>query len=87
MTPYNRSYSLITDELGLIDSHITGSGLGLTFPSGKRRVSALGPLMRLDYIFTRGFTPVKSITVEASDESDHLAVITDFVSLSKDSET
>ena len=80
MTPYNLSYKMITEDLAFNDAHSqAGTGFGLTFPASERRISILGTMLRLDYIFHRGFQSVKTSVIKASEESDHLAVVTDLL--------
>ena len=55
-----------------------GHGWGLTFPGGKRgHLTRLGPWLRLDYFFTRGWQPV-DCAPEPGHSSQHRAVIARF---------
>lgn len=75
MTPYNSLYAILKDQWYLRDSHIdAGRGLGLTFPSGNRRLALFGPQIRIDYIFSRGLLALNSRTRNVSPASDHLAI-------------
>ena len=56
----------------------TGRGWGLTFPGGKRSlVTRLGPWLRLDYFFTRGWHPI-ACAPESGHASQHRAVLARF---------
>ena len=74
ITPNNSLYDVLLYRYNLSDS--LSSGYGFTFPSAQRRSALLGPLIRIDYIFTRGMRASNTRTLNASGLSDHRAVIT-----------
>ncbi|MFT6032313.1 MAG: endonuclease/exonuclease/phosphatase (EEP) superfamily protein YafD [Arenicella sp.] len=74
ITPNNSLYNLLRYQYGLSDSQT--SGYGFTYPSNTRRSAIFGPLIRIDYILTRGMKSSKTKTFSASNLSDHRAVIT-----------
>lgn len=75
MTPYNSLYTILKEQWLLRDAHNdAGSGLGLTFPNGARKLAQLGPQIRIDYVFFDGFIALSSQTVNISPESDHRAI-------------
>ena len=77
ITPNNSLYDVLRYQHGLNDS--LTSGYGLTFPNAQRRSALLGPLIRIDYILTRGIVATNTKTVNASNLSDHRAVISKLV--------
>lgn len=80
MTPYNLGYRRLVEKLGLVDAHKrAGEGFGLTFPHANRRIALFGPLLRLDYVFVKGFEVVSARTIEGSALSDHRAVVVDLI--------
>lgn len=77
LTPNNALYDLLIYRYNLTDSLL--SGYGLTFPNAQRKSALLGPLIRIDYILSRHLEPIKTRTINASELSDHRAVVSDFV--------
>ncbi len=78
ITPNNTLYDVLRFKHGLQDSIL--SGYGFTYPNAQRRSALFGPLIRIDYILTRGFTALETRTINASPLSDHRAVITHLTS-------
>jgi len=74
ITPNNTHYDLLRYRYNLNDSHT--SGYGFTYPYAQRRSALLGPMIRIDYILTRGMNSFDTHTVDVSKFSDHRAVIT-----------
>jgi len=52
------------------------SGYGFTYPNAQRRTAIFGPLVRIDYILTRGLVATETRTLDVSNLSDHRAVVT-----------
>lgn len=77
ITPNNTYYDLLRYRYRLNDAHT--SGYGFTYPSGQRRSSLFGVLIRIDYIFSRGFESFDTYTQNASLLSDHKAVVSNLV--------
>lgn len=77
-TPNNSIYQILLYRYRLSDS--LTSGYGLTYPNAQRRSSLFGPLLRIDYILTRGFRAQQTRTINASKLSDHRAVMTTLTS-------
>jgi len=75
ITPNNSLYDVLNYDYGFIDS--LDSGYGFTFPNSQRKLSLLGPFIRIDYIFTKQLHARNTRTVTASNLSDHRAVITE----------
>lgn len=73
-TPNNSLYDIISDQHGFQDS--LKKGYGFTFPNAQRRSALFGPLIKIDYIFTRGLRTKDSRTINTSNLSDHRAVMT-----------
>jgi endonuclease/exonuclease/phosphatase (EEP) superfamily protein YafD len=74
ITPNNSLYDSLRYRYSLNDS--LKSGYGFTYPNAERRSAIFGPLIRIDYIFTRGMNANKTLTLNLSNLSDHRAVIT-----------
>ncbi len=74
ITPNNTLYDLLQQRYKLNDA--LSSGYGFTFPSSERRLAIVGPFIRIDYIFTKGLRASNTQTLDASDKSDHKAVLT-----------
>lgn len=74
ITPNNTLYDLLLQRYALSDAH--SSGYGFTFPNSERKLATLGPFIRIDYVFTQGFTATHTRTINASNKSDHKAVLT-----------
>lgn len=75
ITPNNSLYDLLIFRYNLNDSIV--SGYGFTYPNAQRKSAILGPLIRIDYILSRPFVPLHTRTVNASNLSDHRAVISE----------
>lgn len=76
-TPNNSLYELLRYDYGLEDAH--KSGYGFTFPNAQRKSALFGPLIRIDYLLTKGLSAKNTRTINASNLSDHKAVISNFV--------
>ncbi|RBP52952.1 endonuclease/exonuclease/phosphatase family protein [Arenicella xantha] len=77
ITPNNSLYDLLISRYGFNDSII--SGYGFTYPNAQRRSAILGTLIRIDYILGRAFIPIHTQTVNASNLSDHRAVVSELI--------
>lgn len=77
ITPNNSLYDLLRFKLDMRDS--LTSGYGFTYPNAQRRSAIFGPLVRIDYILSRGFLGYNTRTVNVSALSDHRAVITQLI--------
>lgn len=77
ITPNNSLYDLLRYRYNFNDS--LTSGYGFTYPNAQRRSALFGPLIRIDYIFTRGMSAHGTRTINASKLSDHRAIITNIL--------
>ena len=77
ITPNNSLYDLLIYRYGLNDSLV--NGYGFTYPNAQRKSAVLGPLIRIDYILSRPLIPLHTRTINASNLSDHRAVISELV--------
>lgn len=77
ITPNNSLYDLLIYRYNFNDSIV--SGYGFTYPNAQRKSAILGPLIRIDYILSRYLIPLRTRTVNASNLSDHRAVISELV--------
>jgi len=81
MTPKNSAYENITSQLGFKDAQMNQTwSYGATFPNGNRNLAKLGAWLRIDYIFYKGLVSADTRVINASDLSDHKAVMTTFYS-------
>jgi len=79
MTPKNTAYEHITQQLGFKDAQLNQSWkYGATFPNGNRNLAKLGAWLRIDYIFYKGLLSSDTQVINASNLSDHKAVMTTF---------
>ncbi len=74
ITPNNTLYDILVHDYGLVDA--LKFGYGFTFPSAQRRSALLGPLIRIDYIFSKNLGSSDTKTINGSRFSDHRAVMT-----------
>ncbi len=80
MTPHHTIYDYLTQQLGLFDAQLSQAWeYGFTFPSGNRRLSYFGIWLRIDYLFFRGFVNGETRVINASNLSDHKAVLSTFL--------
>jgi len=77
ITPNNTHYNLLRYQYNLDDAH--HSGYGFTYPNAQRRSALFGPLIRIDYLLTRGLRSLETQTIDASNLSDHKAVLGKFI--------
>jgi len=75
ITPNNTLYDVLRYDYHLNDA--LTAGYGFTFPNAQRRSSLFGPLIRIDYILSRGLSAKNTRTINASELSDHRAVLTE----------
>jgi len=73
-TPNNSLYDTLRYRYQLNDA--LTSGYGFTYPNAQRRTAIFGPLVRIDYILTRGMIASETRTLNLSNLSDHRAIIT-----------
>ena len=80
MTPQHTIYDYLTQQLGLSDAQLSQAWeYGFTFPNGNRRLSYFGTWLRIDYLFFRGFVNGDTRVINASNLSDHKAVLSTFL--------
>lgn len=77
ITPNNSFYDLLIHRYNFNDS--IALGYGFTYPNAQRKTAIFGPLIRIDYILSRPLIALNTRTVNASDLSDHRAVISKLV--------
>ena len=77
LTPYNTMYEIITNQLGYQDA--LSKGYGHTFPNAARKLAFLGPQIRIDYLLSYNLVSFNTRTLNASNSSDHRAVITEYI--------
>lgn len=75
ITPNNSLYETLKYQYHLKDS--LTQGYGFTYPNAQRRSALVGPLIRIDYILSRHLSSANTRTINASNLSDHRAVISD----------
>lgn len=75
-TPNNTLYDMITGHYGYTDA--LNQGYGFTYPNANRRSAVLGPLIRIDYLFSSKLRPSNTQTIDVSRLSDHRAVLTTY---------
>ena len=76
LTPYNTMYDIITHKHGYKDA--VSRGYGFTFPNAQRRISIFGVLIKLDYLLASNLIAYNTRNVNASELSDHRALITQY---------
>jgi len=76
LSPYNSLYDRIVYHYGYTDALQTG--YGFTYPNAQRRSALFGPLIRIDYLFSKKLTPLQTRTLDISRLSDHRAVISSY---------
>jgi endonuclease/exonuclease/phosphatase (EEP) superfamily protein YafD len=74
ISPYNSLYDSIIYHYGYTDA--LQIGYGFTYPNAERRSALFGPLIRIDYLFSKNLTPNRTETLNVSNLSDHRAVMT-----------
>lgn len=74
ISPYNSLYDSIVYQYGYTDA--LQVGYGFTYPNAQRRSALFGPLIRIDYLFSKNLTPNRTQTLNVSNLSDHRAVMT-----------
>ncbi|MBL4672818.1 MAG: endonuclease/exonuclease/phosphatase family protein [Arenicella sp.] len=75
-SPYNSLYDSIVYHYGYTDA--LQIGYGFTYPNAQRRSALFGPLIRIDYLFSKKLTPSRTETLNVSNLSDHRAVMTSY---------
>lgn len=76
ITPDNTLYEVLTQHLKFSDA--LTHGYGFTYPNSQRRSAIFGPLIRIDYLFSRNLTASKTETLNISNLSDHRAILSYF---------
>jgi endonuclease/exonuclease/phosphatase family metal-dependent hydrolase len=76
LSPYNSLYDSIVYHYGYTDA--LQIGYGFTYPNAQRRSALFGPLIRIDYLFSKKLTPSQTQTLNVSNLSDHRAVMTSY---------
>ncbi len=76
ITPDNTLYDVLTQRLEFSDA--LTRGYGFTYPNSQRKSAIFGPLIRIDYLFSRDLRASQTETINISNLSDHRAVLSYF---------
>jgi len=76
LSPYNSLYDSLVYHYGYADA--LQIGYGFTYPNAQRRSALFGPLIRIDYLFSKKLTPSQTQTLNVSNLSDHRTVMTSY---------